>query len=152
AVRTTEVSRAFDDAGMVTQINDLGDVAVPDDDRCTRLTYARNDAAWMRSYPSRTEVVAVACTATASYPGDLLSDERTFYDGSATFGAAPVHGVATRAERLSGWSGGPTYSTSSQASYDAYGRVTSYTDTGGALTTTGYTPATGPVTSTTTTN
>jgi hypothetical protein len=58
------VQRTFNAEGILTQTNDLGDVATGADDRCTRCSYARNDAKWMLTHPSQVETVAVACSVT----------------------------------------------------------------------------------------
>ncbi len=151
--RRTEEQTSFDGYGMPSQVNDLGDTATSADDRCTRTSYARNTSAWMLNYVSRTETVGVACTASASYPADVISDDRTFYDGGA-FGAAPSKGDETRTEELASYSGGtPSYVQASRSTYDAYGRVLDAYDALDRKTSTAYTPASGgPVTGTTVTN
>jgi len=152
-VRHTETQRSFDEYGAITQINDLGDVADPNDDECTRYTYARNTTAWILLLPSRTETVGVACTKTPKRPDDVIGDGRMYYDGGE-FGAAPTKGNLTKVEDLESYSGGtPQYVTVSRSVYDAYGRVTESYDAAGNKTTTEFTPATGgPVTQVKTTN
>jgi RHS repeat-associated protein len=144
--RRTRVDTSFDNEGNPTQVNDLGDVAVAADDRCTRTTYARNQAAWLLTLASRVETVGVACTATPSFPADAISDVRTYYDGGA-LGAAPGAGDPTMTEEVVAYSGGtPTYARTSRSTYDAAGRVldsfdaldrktaTRYVDSGGLTT------------------
>ncbi|SDJ02803.1 polymorphic toxin-type HINT domain-containing protein [Nonomuraea jiangxiensis] len=146
-LRRTETQRSFDAEGAVTQLNDLGDVTTPDDDECTRYTYARNTTAWIMSLPSRTETVAVACTATPSRPADVIGDGRMSYDGGA-HGAAPTKGDLTKVEELDSYSGDqPQYVTVARSTFDDYGRVKETYDAAGNLSRTEYTPATGgPVT------
>ncbi|HWG99191.1 MAG TPA: polymorphic toxin-type HINT domain-containing protein [Pilimelia sp.] len=73
-----------------------------------------------------------------------MSDTRVFYDGAATFGAAPTKGLVTRTEQLKAYSGGtPQYVTVATASHDVHGRVVQSADALGRATTTAYTPATG---------
>ncbi|MEQ4301029.1 RHS repeat-associated core domain-containing protein [Plantactinospora sp. B6F1] len=140
--------------GRLTQTADLNDLADPNDDTCTRYTYVDNEAAWLKDLPVRVETVGVSCDRTPSYPADLISDERYYYDGSNTLGATPTRGDVTRKEELSGWvNGAPTYVTTMRASYDAHGRQIETIDVKGARTAMTFTPATGgPVTAATTTN
>jgi RHS repeat-associated protein len=145
--RTTRVDTGYDGNGLVTQVNDLGDTAVSNDETCARTTFAQNTAAWMLNFPARTEVVAVACTATPNRPADVVSDNRIMYDGQA-YGVAPTRGDATRTEELASYSAGtPVYIATATTGYDIYGRVTQATDALGRKTTTAYTPATGGVAS-----
>ncbi|MBG0831591.1 hypothetical protein HS041_28055 [Planomonospora sp. ID67723] len=153
APRRSESTYTYDEYGTLKESSDLGDLATPGDDVCTRYSYARNTAAWMIGYPSRKEVTAGACTTTPNRPAGLISDERTFYDGGA-FGAAPTVGNVTRSESLSGWAdGAPTYIAQTRASYDAHGRVIETLDAADAKSTVAYTPATGgPLTAISETN
>ncbi|MGN8246135.1 RHS repeat-associated core domain-containing protein [Cellulomonas soli] len=150
--RVTRMTTSYDGTyGLPTQVDDAGDLSTGSDDRCTRLTYARNAAANMVETVSRTETVAVACAAAPARPADVVSDSRVFYDG-AGYGTAPTRGLATTSQVLDRYeSGTPVYVTSSTTGYDANGRPISATDALGATTTTAYTPATGgPVTTVTT--
>ncbi|HEU5476184.1 MAG TPA: SpvB/TcaC N-terminal domain-containing protein [Actinophytocola sp.] len=152
--RRSEVVNTFDQrTGLQLASSDLGDTGTAADDRCTRTTYLSNTEAWLLAYPSRIETVGVACTASASYPQDLLADVRTAYDGAEP-GVAPVRGNITRTEQATSWSGGePGYVTVSRAGHDRYGRVTEAWDAAGERSTTAYTPNQGgPVTRTVTTN
>lgn len=151
--RRTRVDRAYNDEGLSTQVNNLGDMAVGADDRCTTTTYARNTSTWLLNLPSRVETVGVACTATPSFPDDAISDERSYYDGSNTLGAAPTAGDVTKTEELADYAGGsPSYVMVSRAGYDTYGRVRDAYDALDRKTSTAYTPATGLPTSVTVTN
>ncbi|GAA3433797.1 RHS repeat-associated core domain-containing protein [Kutzneria kofuensis] len=151
--RTTRTELGYDDLGQVVSTNDLGDVATAADDRCTRTTYARNTDKWLISYPSQTETVSVACTATAKYPDNAVSGTRNSYDGNA-FGTAPSAGDVTKTEVLDSYPAtGAVYITSGTAAFDAMGRKTATADALGRTTTTAYTPATGgPLTQTVVTN
>ncbi|MEU9839389.1 RHS repeat-associated core domain-containing protein [Actinomadura sp. NPDC048032] len=125
--------------GRILSVNDLGDTSTPDDDTCTRTTYADNDDAWMVSFPSRVETVSVACGASPRRPDQVVSDMRTYYDNGG-FGAAPTKGDVTKTERLSGYDGStPQYVTQAATVYDDFGRATRVEDARGAATTTVYT-------------
>ncbi|GAA3817900.1 hypothetical protein GCM10022226_43070 [Sphaerisporangium flaviroseum] len=143
--RRTLTDTDYNSDGLPTQVSDLGDEATPDDDQCTRTTYARDTARWMVSYATRVETVTKACTATPDRPTDVVSDVRKYYDGKA-FGAAPSKGDVTKTEKLGSWNGGPQYVTAGSTTFDPYGRPLVVTDAQGTTTTTAYTPATGPVT------
>ncbi|MEU1183818.1 RHS repeat-associated core domain-containing protein [Streptomyces sp. NPDC005820] len=154
-VRTTETSYHYGDDGfgMVDRIEDRGDLSVPDDDRCTRLSYTRNTEKWITDTVSREETVGVNCDTTQSYPADLISDERHYYDGQDTWGAAPKMGAVTRSEEAASWSNGPVYRSTGAVELDSHGRATKQWDALGNLTKVSYTPALGgPVTKVTTTN
>ncbi|MCW3815593.1 hypothetical protein ONA91_14125 [Micromonospora sp. DR5-3] len=151
--RRTEVQTSYDSYGLPTEVNDLGDTATSADDECNRTTYARDTAKWMIDYEVRVERVRVACTVTPSRPADVLSDTRTFYDGSTTFGTAPTKGDETLTQEVASYSNGtPVYVQASRATYDSYGRTLDTFDELDRKTSTVFTPATGPVTATTVTN
>ncbi|MFL6072927.1 MAG: RHS repeat-associated core domain-containing protein [Mycobacteriales bacterium] len=147
--RTTETDTGYDSLGMVTQIDDHGDMANPTDDKCTRVSYVRNSSLNLMDFPSRTETVGRQCSATPSRPDDVLEDTRTSYDGQA-YGVAPTKGDETRSERLAGYSNGsPVYQTVSTQTYDSSGRVLTAADAANHVTKTSYTPAVGgPLTQT----
>ncbi|WP_433041771.1 polymorphic toxin-type HINT domain-containing protein [Dactylosporangium sp. CS-033363] len=151
--RTMETSKHFDSYGTVDQVEDRGDVSTPDDDQCTRFTYARNTGAWILNLPTRTETVSVSCAATPSRPADVLSDALTLYDNQA-YGAAPTKGAVTETQTLRDYTGGqPVYYMTGKSTVDGYGRGTSSTDALGWTTTTAYTPEVGgPVTQISTKN
>ncbi|SDJ61425.1 RHS repeat-associated core domain-containing protein [Nonomuraea jiangxiensis] len=140
--RRTGESRSYDTKGLLTQVEDQGDLSSADDDQCTRYTYARNDTSWMIDYPSRVQKVAASCaTGVAKLAADeVISDEQVQYDGQAT-GTAPTKGDVTAVQQLA--SGDGATITDSTHTYDVYGRETSETDAVGVTDTTTYTPATG---------
>ncbi|MEV1118192.1 RHS repeat-associated core domain-containing protein [Actinosynnema sp. NPDC049800] len=152
--RETEEQHFYDDLGAHVRTSDLGDLAVADDDTCTRVEYARNLDAWLIATPKRVVKVSVNCSVADYAPGDVISDERTYYDGSDDLDAPPAKGDPTREEELSGWDGAaPRYTTVERSVYDAHGREVEEYDALGDKETTAYTPAVGgPVTSVTTTN
>ncbi|WP_309113162.1 polymorphic toxin-type HINT domain-containing protein [Saccharothrix sp.] len=151
--RETEEQHFYDEYGAHVRTNDLGDLSTPNDDTCTLIDYARNTEAWLIATANRVRKLGVAC-GSPERPADVLSDQRTYYDGSDEFGAAPTKGDPTRQEELSGWDGGtPRYTTVERSVYDAHGREVEEFDALGNKETTAYTPAVGgPVTSVVTTN
>ncbi|MFD5545478.1 polymorphic toxin-type HINT domain-containing protein [Streptomyces goshikiensis] len=146
--RETESNAKFDLAngtGRVTESEDLGDLSTSSDDQCTRTSYADNTATNILGLVSRSETVAVACSATPDRKTQVISDERTSYDGGA-FGAAPTRGEITRKERLASHDGTKaTYQTVQTTSYDAVGRPLSQVDALGAETKFAYTDVNGLV-------
>ncbi|WP_329456285.1 polymorphic toxin-type HINT domain-containing protein [Streptomyces sp. NBC_01497] len=148
--RDMAVHTTYDpDTGAPIQVDDDGDTNVSGDEQCTRTTLANNNTAWLRAVPTRVEIVDVGCDATPKRPDDVISDNRTLYDGKA-FGTAPSVGDETSTQRLTSYQDdAPVYQTVSTSAYDSQGRVTTVTDAAGHTTKTTYTPATGgPLTST----
>jgi RHS repeat-associated protein len=151
--RTTRTESTYDDRGLPTQTNDLGDAAAAADDRCTRVTYVRNTGAWLLNFPARSETVGVSCDKTPSFPADAIADVRTAYDEQGS-DAAPTAGDATRVEEADERpAAGPVYVMTATTKYDSYGRVIESGDALGRISKTSYTPAVGgPVTQTVSTN
>ncbi|MGW4033873.1 RHS repeat-associated core domain-containing protein [Streptomyces sp. NPDC004838] len=157
AWRESKTITGFDTAagvvGRTKQVDDLGDLSTAADDKCTRTTYADNQAANLVNLPERIETVTVACGTTPDRATQVLSDQRTSYDGHA-LGAAPTRGLATRTERLTAHNGTtPTYQITGTTTYDEYGRPLTQTDTPAAATTTlAYTETNGLISKVTSTN
>lgn len=153
--RWTRVDTTFDQTyGMQTHVDDRGDEATAADDTCTRYTYARNTSIWMVDRVSRTETVGVRCSVLPNQPGDVLADQRTFYDNPDTFGAPPTRGLAVKVQEVGSWNAStPAWVTTEQTTFDLRGRKLSITDPLGRTSATAYTPATtGPVTAVKLTN
>ncbi len=160
--RTTRVDHTYDTvAGRLTHTNDLADISTDADDQCTRTTYATNSGANLLVLPTRTETVAVACTAAPDRSTDVITDERYAYDGRG-YGAEPTAGDRTATAVLERHDGTTATYLESGTTYDAYGRTLTTTDltadvtataTGSAVTrtprgdglttTTAYSPAAG---------
>ncbi|WP_159424694.1 RHS repeat-associated core domain-containing protein [Streptomyces sp. TLI_053] len=138
--RRTGTTTTYDAYGMVTAVDDAGDLAVSTDDRCTRTEYARNTAANLLGLPSRVETVATGCANTPVRPRDVVADNRSAYDGGAA-GTPPTRGLLTATEQIKG--DGSGYAPVTTVGYDLYGRATSMTNAAGATTSTAYTPAQG---------
>ena len=143
-----------DPAGLITRVDDSGDLSTTVDDRCSRTTYAKNVAAHILTAVSRIETVSVNCAVAPSRPADLLSDTRTWYDGATSYNQSITKGDVTKTEVLSDWiNGSAVYMQAGRATYDANGRVVEAFDALDRKTTIGYTPtAGGPLTATAVTN
>ncbi|WP_340685001.1 RHS repeat-associated core domain-containing protein [Amycolatopsis coloradensis] len=139
--RQTRTETTYDELGLPTKVNDLGDVGTADDDRCTHTEYTRKDNAWLMNLAGHTWSDSVHCGATVEYPRDALSDTKTTFD---PFGNAVKTEIAKERPAAD-----PVYFTIGTTTYDVHGRVASTTDALGRTTTTAYTPALGgPVTKT----
>ncbi|MEV4314996.1 RHS repeat-associated core domain-containing protein [Actinocrispum sp. NPDC049592] len=133
--RKTRTETTYDDLGLVTKVNDLGDPDTAADDRCTHTEYARNSDAWLMGLPGHVWTDSVHCGADVEHPRDALSDSKTTYD---------EHGNAVKSEVAKERpAAGPVYFTAGTSVYDAHGRVTSSTDTLGRTTKTAFTPEVG---------
>jgi YD repeat-containing protein len=51
--RTTRTETTYDGRGLVKEVNDLGDTATAEDDRCTTTTYTRDTGKWLLNLPGR---------------------------------------------------------------------------------------------------
>lgn len=147
-------------AGRVTQVDDFGDNATAEDNRCTRTTYATNNSTNILNLPSRTETVATECDAAPDRSKDVISDVRMAYDGKS-YGEAPTAGNLTAKAALKEYEGSKATYLETGSTFDGYGRLLTATDltasvtvdgdgplvrtprTDGRSTTTVYTPATG---------
>ncbi|NIJ03423.1 RHS repeat-associated protein [Paenarthrobacter ilicis] len=155
--RKTKTTNSYDALGRVVAVSDDGEAA---DDSCTTTSYADNSALNILSLPAVSSTYSAVCNT----PGvTLLKSTRTLYDGSTsavpgTGGyVAPTKADKTRVDTATAVSGGTAtaWQTGPTTVYDALGRPTQATDntTGTArVTTTTYTPATGPVTTVTSKN
>ncbi|MFF3246850.1 polymorphic toxin-type HINT domain-containing protein [Streptomyces sp. NPDC002870] len=153
--RETKATTKYETAnrtGRAYEAEDLGDVSTAADDTCTRVWYADNAGENILSLPSRSESVAVKCSATPDRKTQVIADERTSYDGGA-FGAAPQAGDATKTERLTSHDGTTgTYQATGTTAYDVFGRPTSQKDASQAETKTAYTDVNGLISKATFTN
>ncbi|MFE7129468.1 RHS repeat-associated core domain-containing protein [Streptomyces sp. NPDC057638] len=139
-------------AGRITRVNNLGEPSTPADDQCVRTDYADNPALNLFSLTERVETVSVHCGATPNRATQVISDQRTHYDGAA-FGATPTRGLATRTDVLTTHDGTtPTYDTTGTTTYDSYARPLTQTDPAGATTTLTYTEAHGLISKSTSKN
>jgi RHS repeat-associated protein len=87
----------------------------------------------------RVERVGVSCSATASYPGDLVADDRISFDDNA-YGVPAMRGLATRTQRVKSMNGATvTGDAVTTEGYDPWGRTVRTSDELGRLTTTAYT-------------
>jgi RHS repeat-associated protein len=153
ATRWTKTITKVNDDNLVAEVNDLGDEADADDDRCIRTEYVRNEAAWMLDRVKRKVSYGVGC-GTDARPADVSTDIRTYYDDAENYGATPDRGLPVRVDQLDHLDGAtPVFTTVGRTGYDAVGRATRQTDALGHQTTTDFTPSLGgPVTETKVTN
>jgi hypothetical protein len=70
--RITGTDTTYDDDGFPTVVADYANTGTTSDDRCTRISYARNVSANILATSSRSETVSVGCAATPSRPADVL--------------------------------------------------------------------------------
>ena len=149
--RTTRMNTTFDTYGQAIAVEDVG--AGPNDTRCTKTSYPRDDTtldSWMLAFPHRVRSYTGACDA----PTSLLSGKDQYYDGSTTLGAPVTNGDVTRSVAAVSASNpdSVTATVTTSATFDAYGRTHTETDGNGHTATTTYTPATGRPVSVTETN
>ncbi|HWH01219.1 MAG TPA: polymorphic toxin-type HINT domain-containing protein [Pilimelia sp.] len=154
--RTARTVSDFDGAyGTVNWTLDDGDWPATGDEQCTTYVYNRNLAKNLLTPVKRQTTTALACGAAPASPDDVVADVRHTFDGAVSPDTAPVYGAVTRTEQMKDWSaaGGTVWQTTSQGTYDAFGRVLTTTDIRGNTTTVAYTPASGgPVTKVTSTS
>ncbi|PSM40217.1 hypothetical protein C6Y14_26205 [Streptomyces dioscori] len=145
-IETSTTTRYDSATGRPTETDDYGRTGVSADNTCTRTTYADNSTAHILSVVARVEKVAVDCAGTPDRKTQVLSDDRTSYDGLA-FGAPPVKGDPTKVERLVSHNGtAGTYQTvtaATPADFDKFGRPIKVTDPAGNYTTIEYTETDG---------
>ncbi|MBI3973600.1 MAG: hypothetical protein HY332_20185 [Chloroflexi bacterium] len=120
-VRRTEY-KLDDPYGNVTQIVELGDMAVPGDERTTTRThlYATSGGAYLVDRLQS----ATLSLGTPDAPGAAVQEVRYSYDSQA-YGVAPTRGLGTRVQRID--SQAPTNTEVTRYAYDAYGNQTKAT-------------------------
>ncbi|CAN3702711.1 hypothetical protein MMX123_02741 [Microbacterium sp. MM2322] len=152
--RTVETTTTFDDTtGLPKTMSVEPSDATP---TCVTTQYTNaNIDKWLIGLVQETRTIARPCDALSSavYPQDLLSRERTAYDG-ANYGDVPSRGLATKKEAVTKYSSGqPVWGTVSSSTYDALGRPLVVSDPMGRTSTSGYSPSSAlPLTSSTSTN
>ncbi|MGH3169818.1 MAG: hypothetical protein ACRDN0_28555, partial [Trebonia sp.] len=111
---------------------------------CTQSTYDDSTSAWIMDAISEVIVSAQSCPSSTGdlTASDIVSDTRTYFDGSTSLTAAPTAGNATEETKaVTNDSGTLAFATQWTKAYDALGRVTDSTDGRGDATATAYTPA-----------
>ncbi|GAA1999456.1 polymorphic toxin-type HINT domain-containing protein [Catenulispora subtropica] len=149
--RGTSAAVAYDATGRTTTVDARGD-GVPE--TCTINAYADNTTSWIRHLTSEVVTSGQACPPAGTAPSNVLSDTRTYYDGSGELGQIPGAGDPTRTDTLDDLNGGaPAFITMKTLTYDASGRVLTTADALNRATRTAYTPADGgPLTQVAVTN
>jgi RHS repeat-associated protein len=155
AWRRTTATTTYDNYGMPTTTEDLGDTATATDDRCVAYEYTRNTAGtnWLLTPVKRVHGWATTCGTAPTSAAQVIGDTKITFD-LLGYGATPTKGAVTSVETIKDWNGGNrTYQTVASAEYDVHGRVTETTDITGQTTGIAYTPAAGgPLTQKITTN
>ncbi|WP_308120196.1 ricin-type beta-trefoil lectin domain protein [Streptomyces bambusae] len=118
------------------------------DQQCTATTYVHNTDKHLIGLPQRVRTTAGDCGSAGT--ATVLSDTRTSYDALSAFGTAPVKGLPYQVDTND--AAGTGWVTTARSEYDALGRATKVTDAAGNITSTAFTPATGPAFSATVTN
>jgi RHS repeat-associated protein len=153
--RTTRSESWFSDTyGTMDKSQEDGETGKPGDEKCTTYSYNRNLSKNLVTTVKQTTTTALTCGTAPTSTDHIISDARNYYDGATSVDTAPVYGSVTKVESLKDWTAtnGTVWQTTSQATFDAYGRTLTSTDIKGNTTQTAYTPSTGgPVTRVTTT-
>jgi len=151
---TTSTTTAYDGYGMPTTVQDNGDISRSGDEKCTTTTYNRNITKNLLATVRQMTVTALPCATAPTRADQMLSDGISFYDGATASSTAPVYGALTRADTMKNWtaSGGTEWRTTSQATFDEFGRQVSATDDRGNTVTTALAPAKSLVVTRTDTN
>ncbi|WP_407554728.1 RHS repeat-associated core domain-containing protein [Streptomyces sp. Pv4-95] len=141
--------------GRVNEVDDYGSADDASDNQCTRTGYADNTAQHMLELVARVEKVAASCDAPVDRKTQVISDDRTFYDGKGV-GEAPTKGDTTKVQKLASHDGtAAAYRTVTETlptDFDIYGRFTKVTDAAGNVTSTAYTETDGLTTKKSETN
>ncbi|MET7426003.1 polymorphic toxin-type HINT domain-containing protein [Dactylosporangium sp. NPDC005555] len=156
-VRETRVVNTIAADGTITAVHNQGVVGDTTDDQCTKYTFASSAVAFLPNRPVRVQQLSAACSVADPPKADVLSDSRTYYDGSDVLGYVGARGLVTRVEALNGFTGAnassATYQTESKGVYNADGNMTDSYDAKLNLTKTEYTRnGNGPITRITTTD
>jgi RHS repeat-associated protein len=140
---STTTTTSYDSVGRPILVDSTG-TSVPE--TCTQTTYAGDPASNpLKNKPSEVITAQQACPAASGSltATGIISDTRTYYDGSTTLGALPGPGDATETDRAGKNVNGTLAFVKTEAGYDAMGRQTSSTDPDQNTTTTTYTPTVG---------
>ncbi|MFD9967919.1 RHS repeat domain-containing protein [Streptomyces sp. NPDC059011] len=138
--RRTKVERTYDTYGMVVTESDHGDTGKSGDESCTTTTYARSIGANILATTASVKKTAKTCGSTLALPRDLISEKRTYFDGSTTLGAAPTKGDVTRVDEQD--AAGTGFITVESNKTDQHGRTLETVNAAAEKTTTAFTPAT----------
>ena len=159
--RETQSDTTFDSHGRPSQVDAKGDVSDASQERCTTTTYAAPPAAnpMMLAFPDEVVQLVGSCATAKPGNGVTLSDQQLYYDGDGTLGNlgdfgkldqtwsdGSTHngGLVSASRVMTGYSGSTVqWQVPTALSYDSYGRTVKALDVNGAVTRTGYSPATG---------
>ncbi|MFE9799156.1 ricin-type beta-trefoil lectin domain protein [Streptomyces goshikiensis] len=118
------------------------------DQKCATTSYVHNTDKHLIGLPQRTRTTSGPCDQSSG--AALISDTRTSYDALNAFGTAPVKGLAYQVDTND--AAGSGWITTGRTEYDALGRSTKVYDAAGNTVATGFSPATGPAFTVTSTN
>ncbi|MEU1495550.1 RHS repeat-associated core domain-containing protein [Streptomyces sp. NPDC005776] len=147
--RTLTTTRLYDPLyGLVTAEGDDGDTAHGVKPQCSRTQYVTPDTAnWLIAFPAQVTAVAQAPCGLGYLNTAITGSTRTSYDNRAS-GLAPKPGQAniTKTEQASKLDTNDqlVWETTTQTTYDQYGRTLTAAGQDSQPITTAYTPATGP--------
>jgi RHS repeat-associated protein len=167
--RTTRSETSYDPTtGLPRVVYDHGDIAQPDQARCTTTSYAPSNVdANLIGLPAEVETDALPCGGSGvngltpptrvNRPADVVSDTRTYYDDprfeTAWPQSTPGTSDASMVQQATDYTGGSfVYLTKTRTSYDGRGRPIGTIDAKNYATTTMYTDTGGLTTATTVTN
>ena len=143
--RTLRTENKFHDSYGTLEWSQNDGEAAPGDERCVSNVYNRNLAKNILGTVKQTTTTALACGVTPTQPAHIISDSRISYDQAASPDTPPVYGSVSKSEQLKDWTaaGGTQWQTTTEATFDAFGRTLTVKNIKGNVTTTGYTPASG---------
>ncbi|MFO3795872.1 MAG: cadherin-like domain-containing protein, partial [Anaerolineales bacterium] len=141
AIRKTQIDRSFDTFGNLRSEINYGDLDNPVDNRLRVISYTSNPAAYIVSKPSVETIYA------GQVQNSVNAELETtyFYDGAGTSSAAPVKGLLTKVQFVSGARNqpqpGPAARVAFVRGYDAQGNLVSEADGAGNITRYHYDPS-----------
>jgi RHS repeat-associated protein len=153
--RESTITNSYDSHGNLTQKLDVPDTSDPSQTTCTLTSYASTSLAnpdplpaTVTDMPFETTVITPGPVSISpcliSSASQLVSDIAYSYDSTGDVTKTQKATAATyQAGSLNGLNLSLTYTTTSTATYDQYGRVLTAADADNRTTTTAYTPAVG---------
>jgi RHS repeat-associated protein len=147
--RESTETETYNSYGQVLTDSKVPDTSNPAEDTCTTFTYDVNTTTYLVDLPATQQVVDLPCGTTPTQASQLISDTAYTYDNGAS---SPTAGNLTKVQQATSatiqnnfgqYTFQYTYGSTSNYTYDEYGRQLTSTDADNRTTTTAYTPATG---------